>query len=105
MKGYYAQLSNQAEVLTELTKLVKAGKYVGSIGKPKSVVLVGHSIGSNIATQAITNDLTLADGLILTGYTFNQSILNPKQTFGAIGFRIAKYQKPWVWGKLDTVCF
>lgn len=104
VSGYYAQRDNQAAVLTELAKLVKAGKYVGGIGKPKSVVLVGHSIGSNIATQAITNDLTLADGLILTGYSFNQSIQNPKQTFGAINFRIAQGQKPSLWGGLDTVC-
>ncbi|KAK4208203.1 Alpha/Beta hydrolase protein [Rhypophila decipiens] len=102
VSGYYAQLSNQAAVLTELTKLVKAGKYVGSVGKPKSVVLVGHSIGSNIAAQAVADDLTLADGLILTGYGFNQSIQNPKATFGAEDFRIAKGVKPLVWGKYDT---
>ncbi|KAK3316928.1 Alpha/Beta hydrolase protein [Apodospora peruviana] len=102
VSGYVAQLNDQVEILTALTKLVKAGNYVGNLGQPKAVVLVGHSFGSNLAVQTAANDLNIADGLILTGYSFDQRYQNPGGTAAAVGFRIAKTLSPQKWGDLDT---
>ncbi|KAK3687592.1 Alpha/Beta hydrolase protein [Podospora appendiculata] len=102
VSGYVAQLSNQVAVLAELTKLVRAGKYVGSLGKPSSVVYVGHSFGSTISIQAIANDITAADGLVLTGYTLNSDVLNGQGTAEISALRIASSLNSHRWGQLDS---
>lgn len=67
------QASIQESILTELATAVKFGNYTGSIGTPKSLVLVGHSFGSAITSAVIRASPTLADGLILTGWSFLRS--------------------------------
>lgn len=68
VSGYKAQRDNQAAILAELSKLLRAGKYVGTLGKkPESIVFVGHSFGSTISLTAAANDFSVADGLVLTG--------------------------------------
>ena len=71
VSGYTAQLSDQAAVLTALTKLVKAGQYVDNLGVPSSVVLVGHSFGSAVSVAALGADSSLAAGVVLTGEAAN----------------------------------
>jgi pimeloyl-ACP methyl ester carboxylesterase len=56
-----------------LATAVKSGNYTGSIGTPKSLVLVGHSFGSAITNAVVRTSPTLADGLILTGWSFLRS--------------------------------
>ncbi|KAK3358291.1 Alpha/Beta hydrolase protein [Lasiosphaeria ovina] len=103
VSGYVAQLSNQVAILAELTKLVKAGQFVGGTGKPPAVVLLGHSFGSIISITALANDLSIADGIVLTGalqleqYVFERAGI---RRGGAI--RIASIQSPAKWRQLDT---
>ncbi|KAK3389526.1 Alpha/Beta hydrolase protein [Podospora didyma] len=102
VSGYVAQLSNQVAILTELTHLVKAGKYVGDTGKPAAVVLVGHSFGSATSITAVSNDVTLADGLILTGFSLNVTNIDGLGFTETLGLRIASKQQPGKWRQLDT---
>jgi pimeloyl-ACP methyl ester carboxylesterase len=61
------QISNQVAILRKLTSLIKDGKYTNGIGKPKKVVLVGHSLGSAISSTAAALEPSISDGLVLTG--------------------------------------
>ena len=70
VSGYVAQLSTQAAVLNELTKLIKSGQYTGKVS-PAKIVYVGHSFGSAISITALANDDSLVDGIVLTGNAAN----------------------------------
>ncbi|KAK3353891.1 Alpha/Beta hydrolase protein [Lasiosphaeria hispida] len=100
VSGYVAQLFNQVAILTEITKRVKAGKYVG--GKPDKVVLVGHSFGSTTSLNTAVDNVGLADGLVLTGFSFNSTFLNAIGFVEAVAPRIAAAQQPSKWAHLDT---
>lgn len=97
------QASIQIAILKELTSAVKAGSYTGSIGKPKSLVLVGHSYGSFLVAAAVTESPDLVDGIILTGFSFNAP--------NAVGFlqsfapRIASTVQSEKWSDLDAGYF
>jgi alpha-beta hydrolase superfamily lysophospholipase len=67
------QAAIQEAILTELATAVKSGNYTGSIGTPKSLVLVGHSLGSALTNAVVRTSPMLADGLILTGGSFLRS--------------------------------
>jgi dipeptidyl aminopeptidase/acylaminoacyl peptidase len=54
------------EILKELTKVVKSGKYTTSIGKPNRLVIMGFSFGSYITHAAIGSSPDIADAVILT---------------------------------------
>ncbi|KAM3064664.1 hypothetical protein ACMFMF_011841 [Clarireedia jacksonii] len=99
LSGFVNQASIQIAILDELSNAVKAGSYTGSIGKPKSLVLVGHSLGSALVAAAVAAAPTLADGIILTGFTFN----NPNAVGFLQGFapRIASTVNPAKWSNLD----
>ena len=103
MSGYIAQLANQVAIVTELAKLVKAGEYVGGLGKPDAVVLVGHSFGSVISLNAVAERPELVDGVVLTGFSLNSTYLNHNGFVEGIALRVASGQQPERWGKLDTV--
>ncbi|KAK0732082.1 Alpha/Beta hydrolase protein [Lasiosphaeris hirsuta] len=100
VSGYVAQLFNQVAILTEITKRVKAGKYVG--GKPDKVVLIGHSFGSTISLNTAVDNAGLADGLVLTGFSFNSTFLNAIGFVEAVAPRIAAAKQPSKWAGLDT---
>jgi pimeloyl-ACP methyl ester carboxylesterase len=93
------QASIQVAILDELATAVKAGKYTGSTGTPKSLVLVGHSFGSALSAAAVTVSPDLADGLILTGFSYNGS--NGAGFLESFAPRIAS-QEHSRWDKLDT---
>ncbi|OAQ61842.1 alpha/beta-Hydrolase [Pochonia chlamydosporia 170] len=102
VSGYVAQLSNQVAILRKITHLIRNGKYLKGFGKPKSVVLVGHSFGSSLSLATITAEPSIADGLILTGYSLNATYLNGIGFFLASQPRIAAKQHPKKWRQLDT---
>ncbi|KAH8650942.1 Alpha/Beta hydrolase protein [Tricladium varicosporioides] len=99
VSGYINQASIQVSVLEEISQAIKSGKYTGSLGKPKSLVLVGHSFGSIISCAAVTASPDLADGLILTGFSFNGT--NGAGFLEAFQPRIASGEDP-KWQALDS---
>jgi hypothetical protein len=68
LSGFNNQAINQVRILEKLAGLIKNGKYTGTIGIPKKLVLVGHSFGSQIANILMVESPKLADAAILTGY-------------------------------------
>ncbi|KAK4198394.1 alpha/beta-hydrolase [Triangularia verruculosa] len=102
VSGYVAQLSNQVTILTELTKLIKGGHYVGGTGRPSKTVLVGHSFGSAISSEVVRQNKKLVDGVVLTGFSYNSTHLNGLEFLEAAGVRIAAQQQPGKWRQLDT---
>jgi pimeloyl-ACP methyl ester carboxylesterase len=96
------QASIQIAILDELTRVVKAGNYTGSIGKPKSLVHVGHSLGSDLIAAVVTASPDLVDGIILTGFTFNNP--NGMGFLQAFAPRIAKTVDS-KWNALDNGYF
>lgn len=97
------QASFQIAILEELTNAVKAGKYTGPIGKPKSLVLVGHSLGSALVAAAVTASPGLADGIILTGFTFSPA--NATDFLQGFAPRIASTVNAAKWSNLDNGYF
>lgn len=102
VSGYVAQLANQVAILTQLTELVKSGKYVGKTGKPSKTVLLGHSFGSAVSIETVGLNSELVDGLILTGFSLNETFLNALEFAEAVAPRIAAKQQPGKWRQLDT---
>ncbi|KAF4637400.1 hypothetical protein G7Y89_g690 [Cudoniella acicularis] len=101
VSGYVNQASIQVSILTELATAVKSGKYTGSIGTPSSLVLVGHSFGSVISSAVVMASPTLADGLILTGFSFNSNSSRGSGVFETWQPRIASGEDP-KWRALDN---
>jgi pimeloyl-ACP methyl ester carboxylesterase len=77
VSGYQNQLSIQVEIAKQLAHIVRSGKYPGSIGKPKSLVLVGHSFGSSISAGVAVAEPDLIDGVIMTGMSLILRRCNP----------------------------
>ena len=92
ISGYENQASNQIAVLDKLSALVKAGKYTHGIGKPTSLILVGHSYGSALTNGVVAANPAAADGIILTGFSHNVSAQNLVGTVDAFQSRIASGQ-------------
>lgn len=103
VSGYVAQLSNQVAILAEISRLVKEGRYVGDLGKPEAVVLVGHSFGSAVSLNTVAQFPALVDGVVLTGFSLNETYTNLLGFIEAVGLRIAAEQDSERWGGLDTV--
>ncbi|KAH9216272.1 Alpha/Beta hydrolase protein [Leptodontidium sp. 2 PMI_412] len=99
VSGYVNQASIQIAILEELATSVKAGKYTGGFGAPKSLVLVGHSFGSVISAALVTAGPSIAEGLVLTGFSFNGT--NGAGFLEAFQPRIASGESS-KWAPLDT---
>ncbi|KAH7319039.1 Alpha/Beta hydrolase protein [Rhexocercosporidium sp. MPI-PUGE-AT-0058] len=99
VSGYVNQASIQIAILEELATAVKAGKYTGQFGTPKSLVLVGHSFGSVISSALATAVPSIAEGLVLTGFSFNGT--NGAGFLEAFQPRIASGESS-KWASLDT---
>lgn len=67
MSGYTNQLPIQIEIATQLINSIKSGKYTASLGKPGSLVVVGHSFGSSISAGTVAANPEICDALVLTG--------------------------------------
>lgn len=68
VSGFVNQLNIQTSVLAELITTVRSGHYTTLSSPPTSVVLVGHSFGSDLSNSLIAAKPDLADAAILTGY-------------------------------------
>ncbi|KAL7940582.1 Alpha/Beta hydrolase protein [Trichoderma barbatum] len=100
VSGYTNQASIQMAILQSLAKSIRSGKYSISGEAPKHLVLVGHSFGSALSAGALTAEPDLADGVILTGYSY--AGFNPGGFVQAAGFHIADKQHPGKWRLLDN---
>ncbi|KAF2816638.1 alpha/beta-hydrolase [Mytilinidion resinicola] len=105
VSGYVNQGSIQLALLERLVELVRAGKYTGSIGKPKNIVLVGHSFGSFLSNAVISDQRNLVDGVVLTGIAYANAtdLATADSGWGLEAFaaRIAKFQDK-KWSNRDT---
>ncbi|KAK3943290.1 hypothetical protein QBC46DRAFT_421654 [Diplogelasinospora grovesii] len=102
VSGYVAQRANQVAILTQLVTMIQAGRYTGTIGRPDQTVLVGHGFGSVLSFEAVGNNATLVDALVLTGFSVNAADFNPIGFLETAEPRIAAFQRPFEWGGLDT---
>lgn len=98
VSGYDNQLSIGIAILSSLAKSVRQGIYT-TIGKPKSLVLVGHSFGSFTSNALVARDPSIADAAILTGYGLNGS--NSQLLLEAFTPRVARLQRR-AFSNLDT---
>lgn len=94
------QLTLQVDVLSNLVKGVKAGKYTGSLGVPNKVVVLGFSFGSFVTTTLVATQPTIMDGAIFTGLGYSPTAFAP--FIEAYQSRIAAKQHPAEFGELDT---
>jgi dienelactone hydrolase len=92
LSGYVNQLSVEVEALGQLVKLVKAGRHTGTVGVPKSVVVIGFSFGSFVTNTLVANEPGLMDGAIFTGLGFAPTAFAP--FFEAYSPRIASHADP-----------
>lgn len=56
--------------MASLAKSLRNGQYTGTIGKPESIVLVGHSFGSITSNNLIAKYPKLVDGAVLTAIAY-----------------------------------
>ena len=98
VSGYVSQLPIAIAVLTSLAKSVRQGKYT-TIGKPKSLVLIGHSFGSFTTNGAVAREPGIADAAVLTGYG---TTLNPALTLEGWAPRVARLQRPRAFAAFDS---
>lgn len=72
---------------------MRQGSYI-TIGKPKYLVLVGHSFGSLSSNEVLAREPGLADAAILTGYA----------QYGGTSFaaRIARLERPRAFAEFDN---
>ncbi|KAH8801403.1 Alpha/Beta hydrolase protein [Xylogone sp. PMI_703] len=98
ISGYAAQASNQIAILQQLAHLVRQGSYTSSLGLPSAIVLLGHSFGSALTAGVAAVQPDIAEGLILTGFGYND---NPVGFMEAGAPRIADLQRKQ-WKHLDT---
>jgi pimeloyl-ACP methyl ester carboxylesterase len=88
----------QVDILDQITRQIRAGKYTGTAGIPKKIVFIGHSYGSAISTATIAGAPDIADAVILTGLAFAQ---NFQVVTEAMAPRIASVQNK-KWKDLDA---
>ena len=100
LSGYVNGLSLQVEVLSHLVKAVRIGRYTGSLGVPKSLVVVGFSFGSFVTNTLVANEPTIMDGAVFTGLGFAPTAFAP--FLEAYNPRIASFANPKKFGELDT---
>jgi pimeloyl-ACP methyl ester carboxylesterase len=90
----------QVNILEQLSSLARSGKYTGSVAKPKSIVLLGHSFGSFISNALVVTQPGAADALLLTGMAY--SGYNPQVILEAFNPRVASLQSPKKFGDRDA---
>ena len=88
----------QVNILDQIARQIRAGKYTGTTGVPKKIIFVGHSYGSAISAATIAGAPDIADAVVLTGLAFAQ---NFQVVTEAMAPRIASVQDK-KWKDLDT---
>ncbi|KAL8689070.1 MAG: hypothetical protein Q9224_004729, partial [Gallowayella concinna] len=106
VSGYLNQIGMAEEILSELIKVLRTGEYTPSIGKPESIVLVGHAYGSYTSQDLITTRPNIVDGVVLMGigYVDNPEVAieSLKVSLEAYAPRIAKTIRPQDFDSFDT---
>lgn len=87
----------QVDILLQIARQIRTGKYTGTTGIPKKLILVGHSYGSAISAATIAGSPDIADAVVLTGLAFAQ---NMQVVTEAMALRIASVQDK-KWNDLD----
>ena len=98
LSGFINQGSIQVNILDQITRSIRAGKYTGTIGVPKKIIYVAHSFGSSVSTATIAAAPEIADAVVLTGLGFSQ---NSQVVIEALAPRIASVQDR-KWKSLDA---
>ena len=98
LSGFANQGAIQVDILDQIARQIRAGKYTGVIGVPKKIIFVGHSYGSAISTATIAGAPDIADAVVLTGLAFAQ---NFQVVTEAMAPRIASVQNN-KWKYLDA---
>ena len=62
----------ELSILAQLTQLAREGKLFDHQPKPSKIVHVGHSYGSFLTNALVAKEPSLSDGVILTGYSYQQ---------------------------------
>ncbi|KAH8726413.1 Alpha/Beta hydrolase protein [Phaeosphaeriaceae sp. PMI808] len=101
ISGYINQAEIQVEIIATLASLIRDGSYTGTIGKPKKLVLVGHSYGSYTSNLAVAKYPKLADATVLTGMAYAGDS-DGKKSLEAMAPRIASSLNPDRFSQLDT---
>jgi hypothetical protein len=91
ISGFVNTAQIQVSILGHLTSLLKSGAYTSTIGKPKAVVLVGHSTGSFLSNALLAISPHSADAAILTGLGIGAPAALVTEAFNP---RIASEQSP-----------
>ena len=93
LSGFVNQGTIQVNILDQIARQIRTGKYTGTIGVPKKIIFVGHSYGSAISTATIAGAPEIADAVVLTGLAF---VHNMQVVTEAMALRIASIQdKKW----------
>lgn len=69
VSGYEIEINPQVEVLADILKSLRNGKYTDNI-RPTNLVLVGHSFGSAVSNYILGRHPELVEGAVLTGFAF-----------------------------------
>lgn len=103
LDGFEAQLTTAKVVLQQLAALVKSGKYTANIRAAKVAVL-GFSFGSYTTHAAIAEKPDIADAVILTGFSMNDSAtgINGNGLLRSFVPRIAAAENPALYGDRDV---
>lgn len=81
---------------------MRDGKYTGKVGPAKSVVVVGHSFGSQITNILLTRYPKLVDATVLTGQGYESIPYGAQLLAESIEPRIASQLDSKQFGELDT---
>ena len=100
ISGFDAQLSIEIAALSALTTSIREGHYTHTLGLPTSVVLLGHSFGSYVSSALTTLDPSIADAIVLTGYSLAGA--DTRVILEGFSPRIANLQDPDKFGALDV---
>jgi pimeloyl-ACP methyl ester carboxylesterase len=98
LSGYVNQGNIQVDMLVQMAKQLRSGKYTGNIGNPSKIILVGHSFGSAISLSTLASAPEVADAVVFTGLNFLQ---NFQVVTEAMAPRIASLQNEQ-WSELDS---
>ncbi|KAL8854306.1 MAG: hypothetical protein Q9221_000792 [Calogaya cf. arnoldii] len=105
VSGYVNQIAIETEILSVLLKLIRNGEYTSTIGKPDSVILLGHAFGSYIIQDLIASAPNIANGVVLTDISYDDpeiALEGLKARLEAYAPRIANTVRPAEFSNLDS---
>lgn len=94
------QTQTQVAILAKLTQLVLNGHLSPRIPIPKKVIHVGHSYGSLITNGVVATQPNLSDGLVLTGFSYNDTWIPTFEL--ALSFHLARENNPSRFSQLSS---